>query len=206
MNVFIIMPFDVKYDVVYSAIQVACERADLLPVRADEIKEIGPIINHIFDSIENSDFIIAEISEKNQNVYYEVGVAHCMGKPTILLAMEGLEKELPFDVKHNRVVFYNKERPDKLVEELAIFLISLKQKLTDTSEEPVNNLEFEEPQDFIERTIDFVSKKYQLTDAKLQEMTKILEGVKIVVKDAFEEKIVTVIDINGIIKQTRKIS
>ena len=206
MNAFIIMPFDVKYDVVYSVIQVACEKADLFPVRADEIKEIGPIINHIFDSIKNSDFIIAEISEKNQNVYYEVGVAHCMGKPTVLLAMEGLGKELPFDVRHNRVIFYNKEQPDKLVEKLAIFLISLKQKLTDTSEELVNNLEFEEPQGFIEKAMDFITKKFRLVDATLYEMKKIPEGFKLIIKDSFEEKIVAITDINGIIKQTRKIT
>lgn len=48
--------------------------------------------------------MIAEITSPNQNVFYELGYAHALNKPTILLARRG--KELPFDIRSYRVIFY----------------------------------------------------------------------------------------------------
>ena len=48
--------------------------------------------------------IIAEITAPNQNVFYELGYAHALNKPTVLLAQRG--KELPFDIRSYRVIFY----------------------------------------------------------------------------------------------------
>jgi nucleoside 2-deoxyribosyltransferase len=52
-----------------------------------------------------SEVIIAEITPVNQNVFYELGYAHALGKPTILLAERG--KQLPFDVSGYRVLIYD---------------------------------------------------------------------------------------------------
>jgi len=48
--------------------------------------------------------VIAEITAPNQNVFYELGYAHALKKPTILLAEHG--KTLPFDVSGYRCLFY----------------------------------------------------------------------------------------------------
>ena len=48
--------------------------------------------------------MIAEITPANQNVFYELGYAHALKKPTILLAERG--KELPFDISGYRCLFY----------------------------------------------------------------------------------------------------
>jgi nucleoside 2-deoxyribosyltransferase len=50
--------------------------------------------------------IIAEITPVNANVFYELGYAHALEKPTILLANRKTEK-LPFDVSGYRVIFYD---------------------------------------------------------------------------------------------------
>ncbi|HEY3929855.1 MAG TPA: hypothetical protein VGL89_15900 [Candidatus Koribacter sp.] len=47
-----------------------------------------------------------EITPVNANVFYELGYAHAIGKPTILLANGNLEK-LPFDISGYRVVYYS---------------------------------------------------------------------------------------------------
>ena len=52
-----------------------------------------------------SEFVIAEITPVNANVYYELGFAHAINKPTILLADRAIDK-LPFDVSPFRVLFY----------------------------------------------------------------------------------------------------
>ena len=49
--------------------------------------------------------VIADITPVNQNVFYELGYAHALGKPTILLAERG--KEFPFDVRGYRVLMYD---------------------------------------------------------------------------------------------------
>jgi len=56
-------------------------------------------------AIERAAVVIAEITPRNPNVFYEVGYAHALGKPTILLARRG--SELPFDIRSYRVVFYD---------------------------------------------------------------------------------------------------
>jgi hypothetical protein len=49
--------------------------------------------------------VIAEITPVNPNVYYELGFAHAINKPTILLADRAIDR-LPFDVSPFRVLFY----------------------------------------------------------------------------------------------------
>src|ERR1700694_2903882 len=56
--------------------------------------------------IVDSDVIVAEITPVNANVFYELGYAHALEKPTILLANRNTEK-LPFDISGYRVIFYD---------------------------------------------------------------------------------------------------
>ena len=51
--------------------------------------------------------IIANISNRNPNVCYELGIAHMMGKPTILLCRKGTD--VPFDLKQKYIIFYDNE-------------------------------------------------------------------------------------------------
>jgi len=71
----------------------------------DETAGPGMIIEDIRRGIEQADIVIAEITPANPNVFYEVGYAHALKKPTILLAKRG--SVLPFDIQSFRVVFYN---------------------------------------------------------------------------------------------------
>ena len=73
--------------------------------RIDEKAGPGVIFQDIQREIEQAEIIIAEITPPNANVFYELGYAHALRKPTILLAQRGAE--LPFDIRSFRVVFYN---------------------------------------------------------------------------------------------------
>ncbi len=48
--------------------------------------------------------MVADISGKNPNVLYEIGMAHSLGKNVVLIAEQG--ESLPFDIAAVRVVFY----------------------------------------------------------------------------------------------------
>jgi len=61
-------------------------------------------MEQIRSAIQQARFCIADVTRSNPNVLYEVGLAHASSKPIILLAEEG--SHLPFDLAHQRVVFY----------------------------------------------------------------------------------------------------
>ena len=106
-KVFIVMQFSDEYNTLYNeVIKPVTESFDLECIRADEFYTSSPIIKDIVDSIKESYIIIAEITPDNPNVFYEIGYAHAINKPTILLCDKKREK-LPFDVSGFRTLFYD---------------------------------------------------------------------------------------------------
>jgi len=100
------MQFAEPYDTFYrEVIQRQAEAAGFDVVRIDEKAGPGVIFQDIQREIEQAEIVIAEITPANPNVFYELGYAHALGKPTILLAQR--DSELPFDIRSFRVVFYN---------------------------------------------------------------------------------------------------
>jgi hypothetical protein len=104
-KVFVVMQFTPPYNELYSNVIVpVCDDLGLLAVRADETYGPGLIIADIAREIVEATVIIADITPVNPNVYYEVGYAHALNKPTILIAEK--PTQLPFDVSPFRVLFY----------------------------------------------------------------------------------------------------
>ena len=102
---FVVMQFSSPYNELYEdVIKEVCEDLNLSVIKGDESYGPGLIIADIIKQIEESKIIIAEISSANPNVFYEVGYAHALRKPTILIAER--ETELPFDVSPFRTLFY----------------------------------------------------------------------------------------------------
>jgi hypothetical protein len=103
---FVAMEFDEPFNTFYrEVIRQQAEASGFDVVRIDEKPGPGIIFQDIQREIEQAEIVIAEITPANPNVFYELGYAHALGKPTILLARRG--SELPFDIQSYRVVFYN---------------------------------------------------------------------------------------------------
>jgi hypothetical protein len=103
---FVVMQFAEPYNTFYrEVIQSQAEAAGYDVFRIDEKPGPGVIFQDIQREIEQAEIVIAEISPPNPNVFYELGYAHALGKPTILLAQR--EAKWPFDIQSFRVVFYN---------------------------------------------------------------------------------------------------
>ena len=125
-NAFIAMPFSDPYNDVYrDAIRPLVEEIGYDPFRVDEAAGPGIILNDIWSRITEASVVIAEVSEANPNVYYEVGVSHALRKPTVLLAQRGTK--LPFDLGPHRCIFYDNSIPgrQKLLDALRGSLVSL---------------------------------------------------------------------------------
>ena len=105
---FIVSQFGGYYDILYDeVIKPVCEELNYDPTRGDEVASCTLILNDIITSIRNSSVIIAEITPDNPNVFYEVGYAHALAKPTILLCEKGIRNKLPFDISGFRTIFYD---------------------------------------------------------------------------------------------------
>lgn len=103
---FILMPFQQPFDSYYQLIfKPALEMADYDAYRADDLFTPRPIVLDIQDSIAEAELILCEMSERNSNVFYELGLAHAIGKPAVLVSRT--ETDIPFDLRHLRVIIYD---------------------------------------------------------------------------------------------------
>lgn len=105
------MPFAKHFTVYYNKIfKPALTQEGYDVKRADDIFGPRPIMDDVRQSIKDSDLILCEMTGRNPNVYYELGLAHAIGKPVILISQLG--EEIPFDVHHIRVIVYDTTAPD----------------------------------------------------------------------------------------------
>jgi len=115
-DAFVVMQFSGFEELYRDVIEPVTKEFGLRPYRADQKFGPGSIIEDIIQGIERSQVVIAEITPANENVFYEVGYAHALKKPTILLAEK--DKKLPFDLSGFRCLFYqNSIGGKRLVEE-----------------------------------------------------------------------------------------
>lgn len=104
-NCFVIMSFNEKYDpVFYNAIREAARNKGYNCGRADSPHGNMDIPDSIIKSIINSDIIIADVSEPRANVYFELGIAYSVRKPTICISRT---TRLPFDIRNYSIILYD---------------------------------------------------------------------------------------------------
>lgn len=99
------MPFDKAFDDVYTfGIKQTCEELNTYCERVDEQIFHERILDRIYNQIAKSDILVADMTERNANVFYEVGYAHGLGKNVILLTQNA--DDIPFDLKHFPHIVY----------------------------------------------------------------------------------------------------
>lgn len=100
------MPFGQYFNDYYiSAIKPAIAESHLSPVRADEVYGAGAIIEDIYNEIKGSTVLVADVTGKNPNVSYELGMAHALNKPVVIITQS--TEDVPFDYKHLRHIRYD---------------------------------------------------------------------------------------------------
>jgi hypothetical protein len=105
---FVMMPFGPQFDRYYRNIFVpAISRSGLKPLRGDSIFGPSAIVADIWQLLKLSAMALADLTGRNPNVFYELGLAHAIGKPVILVA--GNSDDVPFDLRGLRVIVYDKD-------------------------------------------------------------------------------------------------
>ena len=104
---FIIMPFSVEsLNIVYEDFvkPILEERCHLRSERGDDLFGSNVIMEDITNSIRRARLIVADLTGRNANVFYEVGIAHALNKQ-VLLMTQSIE-DVPFDLRHRRALVY----------------------------------------------------------------------------------------------------
>ncbi|MGH9426963.1 MAG: hypothetical protein ACRD2L_11760, partial [Terriglobia bacterium] len=124
---FVMQPFAAPLGDYYEKIyKLAIEKAGLQPVRADaDIFGTGKIMDQVWRGIGTAKVLVAELTSRNPNVFYELGLAHAQQKPVVLVSSN--EEDVPFDLHHIRVIYYDVTDPfwgQKLIEKVAENILS----------------------------------------------------------------------------------
>jgi hypothetical protein len=123
MRAFIVRPFGKKEGIDFDAveqllIQPALAAAGITGATTGEIARQGNIQQDVFRGTATGDLVIADISIHNANVFYELGVRHALrARHTFLLRAR--VHDVPFDLRGERYLEYDKDAPAAAVQALA---------------------------------------------------------------------------------------
>jgi hypothetical protein len=103
---FMIMPFGIQdlddlYNEFILPVLVDCK---LDCARGDDIFGSNVVMDDVKAAIARADLVIADLTGQNPNVFYEVGIAHTLERPVLLLS-QSLE-DIPFDLRNRRILPY----------------------------------------------------------------------------------------------------
>lgn len=108
---FIVMPFGQEWSpAVHRLLVTACEVCGVRAVRGDDLFTPTDILEDIWQGINAADFVIADITGRNPNVLYELGIAHTLAKPVLILSRDA--GDIPIDLATRRVILYGTSAGD----------------------------------------------------------------------------------------------
>lgn len=110
-------------------------------IRADELEHLGNITRDIIELLHEADLVIADLSGKNANVFYELGVRHALFRyGTVPIIRKG--ETLPFDIANYRAIFYSTELdgPEEFRRELLKRIKVFDSKPKRKSDNPVHDI------------------------------------------------------------------
>ena len=120
-------PFDKRYDDVFVP---AISAANLEAYRVDQDPSASIPMEEVEKRIHEADVCLADISESNPNVWFELGFAIAAGKPVVLVCHEKPDRRFPFDIQHRKIIPYKTESPSdfenlrsKITEHLTALLL-----------------------------------------------------------------------------------
>lgn len=129
--VFMLTPFHDDTIPEYNLIKSIGKDHNIEVTRGDERKDPGEIFSNILKLMVSSKIIIANITGRNPNVFYELGIAHALDKKVILISHHSAV--VPFDLSSKRVIFYSD------LKELEIKINEVFKENFPTMEEPLNS-------------------------------------------------------------------
>lgn len=104
VDVFVIMPFKKKLKNVYNLIRKLDKELGIVIGRADDVYATKPFMDKVWQGICGSRLVIADCTEQNPNVFYEIGIAHTVGKPIVFITR--CKSDIPSDIQQFTYINY----------------------------------------------------------------------------------------------------
>jgi nucleoside 2-deoxyribosyltransferase len=105
-DILVLMPFADQMRPVYEDhMMTVARKLGMSIARADDFFTSERIMDEIWTAMVNAKTILADCTGRNPNVFYEIGLAHALGKPTILITQN--DDDVPFDLRHRRYIKYS---------------------------------------------------------------------------------------------------
>jgi hypothetical protein len=104
------MPYGTLHDVYYKEIyRLAIEAAGLTPRRADDFYTHKTLLESMWIHVQRAELVLADLSGSSANVFYELGLAHAIAKPTVVLTPD--PSTVPIDLKGLPMITYDVRYP-----------------------------------------------------------------------------------------------
>lgn len=131
VKAFIITPLDKSGERIRDTINRNLPKLGIELINMKTILEsTGNITELILLALEQADFIIVDISRHNPNVMYELGYAHALRKPTIIIADKDEITKIPIDVSGHYVLVYDRNNFRSFIDNLKSSTLRIKKRLT----------------------------------------------------------------------------
>lgn len=118
-DLFVLMPFAQNLKPIYDDhIKKIAGKLNLTIARADDFFSQNSIMQEVWSAIALASILIADCTGKNPNVFYEIGLAHALEKPVILITQN--PDDVPFDLRHRRYILYAYSPPGMKIFENAL--------------------------------------------------------------------------------------
>lgn len=126
---FVVMPFSENLSEIYERVlkpSVTSEPLLMRCIRGDEVYTDKPIMGDVWEFIQKAEIVIADLTGRNPNVLYELGLCHALWKKVVMIA-QSIE-DLPFDLRHFRAIIYKHtlRGADELRENLVSAIMELR--------------------------------------------------------------------------------
>ena len=117
----VLLPFDASTKRLEDTVQRVLRENRVEPLSLEKYLRPGARwVDEMYGLIRSSDFLIADVSRKNPNVYFELGLAHGLGKPfVLLLSVEAGETGIPSDLMGYQYISYDPSNLSTLSSRLA---------------------------------------------------------------------------------------
>lgn len=115
---FVLMPFKEEFEEIYGEICRVCLELNMDCKRTDEVYSSKSIVETILERIVKSEIVIADLSERNANVYYELGIAHSLRDEDAVILLTNDKEDSPFDINHRYILEYDKRNLNKFRSDL----------------------------------------------------------------------------------------
>jgi hypothetical protein len=103
-DVFVMMSFDPANSSVYKTIKETAAPLGVTVRRGDDLFTAHAVMHDIWTQIMKARAVVADCTGRNANVFYEIGIAHTIGKPVVLITQRATD--VPFDLRSFRFIRY----------------------------------------------------------------------------------------------------